>query len=140
MSLKFDNSFDKNNVLGDQYNKRNFVQDVGVTGTFDFGYDESEQSKQNYTDVIEQNDKSFVFRAIRGFDEANGVYTEADANSRMICFKLPRVSYDTSNIPTTNNERYVQSIDWTAQTSSPTIQQEIYVEVINSESTSEFTA
>ena len=137
MSLKFDNNFAKNNVLGDRYNKRNFVQDVSVTGTFEFGYDPSTQSKQNYTDVIEQNDKSFIFRAERGFKDTRAEGVDA----RMICLRLPRVSYDTSNIPTTNNERYVQSIDWTAQTSTDsTDSDEIYIDVVNAESNGAFTA
>lgn len=100
-NISYENNFEADAfVLGDQHLSGKFVNQIELTGSMEFSF----LTINDYDDVVGDVDKEVWFTMTQG----------AAAAERGYVFKLPRISYDTTSLPTSNAERYVQSVDWTA--------------------------
>lgn len=124
-NISYENNFeDGAYVLGDQHLSGNFVNAIDITGSIEFSY----ATIDDYNDVVSDTAKELNFLASHGSAAAVRGYE----------FKFPRISYDTASIPTTDAERYVQSVDWTAaDNAAGNAMTAIFT---NDESAAEFTA
>lgn len=87
-------------VLGDQHLSGKFVNQQEVSGSLELSF----LAIADYDDVLADTDKELWLTATQG----------AGAAERGYVIKLPRISYDTTSIPTNNAERYIQNLDFTA--------------------------
>jgi hypothetical protein len=100
-SFTYDNNFeDSAYVLGSQYLSGKFVNQINASGSAELSY----LDNADYQDVVTDTEKELWMTCSQGAGAAERGYT----------LKLPRVSYDTTGLPTNNAERYVQSLDFTA--------------------------
>jgi len=100
-NISYTNNFeDSAYVLGDQHLSGQFVNAQECTGSLELSF----LTISDYDDVIADTDKEIWYTATQGAGSAERGYI----------FKLPRISYDTTNLPTQDAERYVQSLDFTA--------------------------
>jgi hypothetical protein len=100
-NISYTNNFEGDAyVVGDQYLSGNFVNQQEVTGSMEFSF----LTITDYQDVVGDVDKEVWFTTTQG----------AGAAERGYVVKLPRISYNTTSIPTNNAERFVQSVDFTA--------------------------
>ncbi len=100
----------ENNVADDAYAlcspylAAGVIGNLAVTGSMDLRYD----SDATYTDWLDGTKAQFELNAQRG----------TGANVRHIDFNLPVISYDVNRLPTDGFERYIQTIDFTAEPDS----------------------
>jgi hypothetical protein len=100
-NISYENNFESDAyVLGDQHLSGKFVNQIELTGSLEFSF----LTIGDYDDVVGDVDKELWFTATQG----------AGAAERGYVIKLPRISYDSTSLPTNNAERYVQSVDFTA--------------------------
>jgi len=90
-------------ALGNAHLPAGIIAALEVTGSFDLRYD----GNARYTDWLDGTKRQF---------ELNAQYTSP--GQRDVKFDLPIISYDVNKLPTDNIERYVQTLDWTAETDS----------------------
>lgn len=99
-SFTYDNNFeDSAYVLGNQYLSGKFVNQIAASGSAELSY----LDNNDYQDVVTDTEREIWMVCSQGTGAAERGYT----------MKLPRVSYDTTSLPTNNAERYVQSLDFT---------------------------
>ena len=100
----------ENNVADDAYALGNahlpagIIEGLDVSGSFDLRYD----ALNRYSDFLSGTKRQFTLDATRG----------AAATLRRVQFDLPKISYDVNRLPTDNVERYVQTLDFTAEPDS----------------------
>ena len=124
-SLTYENNMEADAyVLGDQYLSGLFVNQINVTGSIEFSY----QATTDYDNLVADTEQELWFDATQG----------AGANERGWTIKLPRISYDSGNLPTNNAERYVLSLDFTANDNAGG--NSIEIDVINADTNAEFIA
>lgn len=125
-NITYDNNFeDSAYVLGDQHLSGNFVNQINLSGSIEVSFIDSTK----YFEVTSDTEKELWLVA------NNGLTLTAE---RGYTFKLPRISYDTTTLATNNAERYVQTIDFTANDNATG--NNMIVEIINSEAEADFTA
>jgi len=99
----------ENNVADDAYSlgssflPAGIIAAFGVTGSFDLRYD----AVTRYTDWLDGTKPRFELNAQHG--------VVASVTQRDVKFDFPKISYDVNRLPTDNIERYVQTLDWTAE-------------------------
>ena len=138
-NFTYENNFeDSAYTLSSQYLPGLFINQVNLTGSFDISVLDFNQ----YTAVTADTEQAWTFLADNG---------STLTNARGYLFAFPRLSYDKTNLPTTNAERYVQSIDWTANpnvanwvpsygTDSIAAGNSMAVRIYNAQTAAEFTA
>jgi len=109
--------------LGSAYLSAGIVAGLEVTGSFDLLYDASTR----YTDWIDETEVQF---------EMNAAHSATIA-ARAVNTNLPKISLDTNKLPTDNIERYVQTVDYTAEDDSNG--DPIIIVVENAETNAQFT-
>jgi len=124
-SFSYDNNFEDDAfVIGSQYLSGNFVNQINASGSMELSY----LTNSDYQDVVTDTEKELWLVASQG----------TGANERGYTLKLPRISYDTTSLPTNNAERYVQSLDFTANDNAAG--DSVIWEFINAQSEANFTA
>jgi len=108
--------------LGSPYLSAGIVAGLEVTGSFDLMYD----ATTRYTDFLNGTELQFELKATYG----------ATTTERRVWTDLPKISLDTNKLPTDNIERYVQTIDFTAE--NDTNGDPIIITVVNAESNAAF--
>jgi hypothetical protein len=102
-SLTYDNNFeDSAYVLGSQYLSGNFVNQINCTGSMELSY----LVVTDYDDVVADVEKELWL-------VCNNGDTTPVTDERGYTVKMPRISYDTTGLPTNNAERFVQSLEFT---------------------------
>ena len=100
----------ENNVADDAYALGNahlpagIIAALNVTGSFDLRYD----ANARYTDWLNGTKRQFDLDSTRG----------SGASLRRLKLDCPVITYDVNRLPTDNIERYVQTLDWTAEPDS----------------------
>ena len=100
----------ENNVADDAYALGNahlpagIIAGFNVSGSFDLRYD----TNNRYTDWLDGTVRQIELIANHG----------TGSSSRQVKFDVPVASYDVNRLPTDNIERYVQTLDWTAEPDS----------------------
>ncbi len=119
----------ENNVADDAYSlgssflPAGIIAAFGVTGSFDLRYD----NNSRYTDWLDGTKVRFELNAQHG----------AAGTQRDVKFDFPKISYDVTRLPTDNIERYVQTLDFTAE--PDTNGDPVVVTVINAQSNAQLT-
>lgn len=127
-SFTYENNFEDDAfVLGSQYLSGNFVNQINVTGSMDLSY----LTNADYQDVVTDVEKELWLTTNNGD-------TSPVTDERGYTIKLPRISYDSTTLPTNNAERYVQSLDFTANDNAAG--NAIEIDFINEQTEAEFTA
>lgn len=108
--------------LGSAYLAAGIVSGLEVTGSFDLVYD----SNTRYTDWLDGTERQFELRATHG----------SGATERRVWTDLPKISLDTNKLPTDNIERYVQSVEFTAENDANG--DPIIITVVNDEENAQF--
>lgn len=109
--------------LGSAYLSAGIVTGLEVTGSFDLLYD----ATTRYTDWLDGTNRQFELNASHG----------TGTTERRVYTDLPKLSFDTNKLPTDNIERYVQTVDFTAQNDSNG--DPIIITVANAETNAQFT-
>lgn len=109
--------------LGSAYLSAGIVAGLEVTGSFDLQY----VSTNRYTDWLDGTERQFTLKATHS----------ATTAERRVWTDLPKLSFDTTKLPTDNIERYVQTVDYTAESDSNG--DPIIITVANAESNAQFT-
>ena len=91
-------------ALGNAHLPAGIIAALEVTGSFDLRYD----ANNRYTDWLDGTKRRFELNALFG----------TGGTLREVKFDLPVISYDVNRLPTDNIERYVQALEWTAETDS----------------------
>jgi len=110
-------------ALGSSFLPAGIIAAFGVTGSFDLRYD----ANARYTDFLNGTKRRFQLNAQHG----------TAGTQRDIKFDFPVISYDVNRLPTDNIERYVQTLDWTAE--PDTNGDPVIVTVINDQENAPFT-
>ena len=112
-------------VVGDRYLPSNIINGLEITGSSEFRF----SAITNYQDFLDAQAKAIEL------DFNNAGTTTAE---RQFQITLPNIVYDTTSLPTSNIERYVQSVDFTCEVDSTG--EPIYIDVINLETAALLTA
>ncbi len=124
-SFTYDNNFeDGAYVLGDRHLSGNFVNQINATGNFDLSF----LAIADYDDVVGDVEKELELAMTQG----------TGAAERSVKFTFPRISYDTTSLPTNNAERFVQGLEFTANDNAAG--DAVIMEVINAQDEAQFTA
>ncbi len=91
-------------ALGSEYLPAGIIAEFAISGSMDLRYD----SNSNYTDWLNGTDKKIEIIAQYG----------TGAAQRLVEIELPDVAYDVNNLPTTDLQRYIQTLDFTPQRDS----------------------
>jgi hypothetical protein len=108
--------------LGSPYLSAGVIAGLEITGSFDLVYETSTR----YTQWLDGTEIQLELRASYGASESE----------RRVWVDLPKISMDTNKLPTDNIERYVQTVDFTAETDSNG--DPIIVTVVNAEANTKF--
>jgi hypothetical protein len=120
ISVEIDNSIaDDAYCLGSPYLSAGVIAGLEVTGSFDLVYEASTM----YTRWLDGTEIQLELNAAHDVGDA--------ALERKVDVDLPKISMDVNKLPTDNIERYVQTVDFTAETD--TNGDPIIVKVVNAE-------
>lgn len=108
--------------LGSAYLSAGVIGGLDVTGSFDLVY----ESTTRYLDWLDGTARRFELRATHG----------TGATERRVWTDLPNLSFDTNKLPTDNIERYIQTVEFTAQGDSNG--DPIIITVVNAEENAKF--
>lgn len=101
-SLSVENNFQADAFgVGSEFLQKNIVAEHAVTGSYDLRFDDTTE----YDIFIADTERIVKF---------TGNYTPGSAVERGLDFEIPRLSYNTDNLPTENVQRYVEGLEWTS--------------------------
>jgi len=131
-SISWTNEFsDDAFALGSEFLPANIVANYEVTGSFDLRFTSVGDA---YDDVVTSTNKSFDLNSTFG----------AAAAERRVLVRMDSISYDSTSIPTDGNQRYVQTVEFTAENASgagpSSIGNPLEIDIVNDDTEAEFTA
>jgi len=131
-SISWTNEFsDDAFALGSEFLPANIVANYEVTGSFDMRFTAVTDA---YADVVGSVNKAFELDA--GFGSG--------AAERQVLVRMDRISYDSTTLPTDGNQRYVQTVEFTAENADgvgdSSAGNPLEIQVINTDDDAAFTA
>jgi len=118
-------------ALGSEFLPANIVANYEVTGSFDIRFT---ATSDVYDDVVSSTNKAFDLDATFGSGTAE----------RRVHVRMDNISYDSTSIPTDGNQRFVQTVEFTAENADgvgdSAAGNPLEIDVINDDIEADFTA